>query len=91
MVTVLRVRVFPGKPGNQRTFEHFSFTFPVLLRRTCSHSTLGMVSQLVLERDEFTAGVQYGLRRIMERRDPQLKPEQLDVVSGLYKGKDPFL
>ena len=26
----------------------------------------------------------------MVRQDPQLKPEQLDVVSGLYKGKDPI-
>ena len=56
--------LFPGKPGNQCTFEHFPFTFPVILRKTCSHITLGMVSQLVLEREEFTAGAQYGLRRI---------------------------
>ena len=51
-------------PGNQCTFEHFPFTFPVILRSTCRHITLGMASQLVLERDEFTAVVQYGLRRI---------------------------
>ena len=50
-----------------------------------------MVGQLVLERDEFTVDVQYSLyTTYMEQQDPQLKPEQLDVVS-LYNREDMLL
>ena len=45
--TVLRMRVIPR---NQCTFEYFQSTFAVILRSTCAHITLGIVSQPVLDK-----------------------------------------